>query len=100
MSSRPTFDIAEAFELLKARLDRGGLPITSAQERQWQAALDATIAKLEEAHGIHVRGTANDYELVVDMTAHKILNRDNPGGYSAALREELRNRFMQEGMDD
>lgn len=100
MSSKPAFDHAEAFELLKARLDRGGLPITSAQERQWQAALEGTIARLEQRHGIHPVGTADDYQLVVDMTAFKILNRDNPGGYPETLREDLRNRYMQEGMDE
>lgn len=100
MSSKPDFDIAEAFELLKARLDRGGLPITSAQERQWQAALEATIERLENIHGIRVRGTADDYQLAVDLTAFKILNRDNPGGYPETLREDLRNRYIQEGMDE
>lgn len=98
MSSKP-FDIEEAFELLKARMDRGGLPITPSQEFEWHTALEAAVDELTDM-GIHLVGNGRDYTLVKDLAAQKLLHRDQPGGYSEQLRADIRHRWLWGGDDE
>ena len=99
MSSKPAFDNETAFELLKARMDRGGLPITPSQEFEWHMALDAAVEELT-GMGIRLTGTAGDYTLVKELATQKLLHRDQAGGYSEQLRADIRNRWLKDGDDN
>ncbi len=98
MSSAP-FDYERAFALLKARLDRAGLPIPIAQEEEWRLMLTAAVAELR-GKGIKLTGEEDDIWLAAETAKQKIQHRDAPGGYSEELRRAIVQRFMKEGLKD
>ena len=84
-----------AFELLKSRMDRGGLPVPEAQETYWRQRLEAATEELERM-GIRLEDTPSDLMLLADFTAYKITNRDDPRAMPAWLRLELRERWISQ----
>lgn len=97
MSSAP-FDFERAFTLLKARLDRAGLPIPIAQEEEWRLMLTAAVAELR-GKGITLTDAEDDIWLAAETAKQKI-HRDAPGGYSEELRRAIVQRFIKEGLKD
>ena len=95
--SAATFDLDAAFILLKARLDRGGLPIPPAQEEEWRMILDASVAELA-GKGIMLNNTPEDMWLAAEVAAQKLQRRDAIGGYTEELRRAIRQRFLREGL--
>lgn len=98
MSSAP-FDFERAFTLLKARLDRAGLPVPHAQEDEWRLMLAAAVAELK-SKGITLTDAEDDIWLAAETAKQKIQHRDAPGGYSEELRRAIVQRFIKEGLKD
>lgn len=88
-----------AYELLKARLDRGGMPVPIALEDYWRCRIEAAALELEKK-GIHLENTADDNILVSDVAAESILNRDKPGHRPEWLRLAIRERWLRERQAD
>lgn len=93
------YDPETAYELLKARLDRGGMPVPIALEDYWRHRIDAAAQELKKK-GIHLENTADDNILVSDVAAENILNRDKPGHRPEWLRLAIRERWLRERGDD
>lgn len=88
-------DLENAYAILKARLDRGGLSVPEAQETYWRQRLQAAVEELAKK-GIHIESTQADTMLLADFTAYKIQNRDKPDEMPKWLRLELRERFLSQ----
>lgn len=84
-----------AYELLKSRLDRGGVPVPVALEDYWRRRIDAAVQELT-AKGIQLADTAEDNILVADVAAESILSRDKPGHRPEWLRLAIRERWLRE----
>lgn len=84
-----------AFELLRARMDRGGLPVPAALETTWRITMIAAAQRLERA-GIILTDSISDALLVSDYTAYLLTNRDSAGGEPEWLRSAIRNRWIQQ----
>lgn len=84
-----------AFELLRARMDRGGLPVPDALETTWRTTMTAAIERLEKT-GIILTDSVSDALLVSDYTAYLLTNRDSTGGDPEWLRSAIRSRWIQQ----
>lgn len=84
-----------AYELLKARLDRGGMSVPVPLENYWRQRIDAAVQELT-GKGIHLTDAADDSVLIADLAAESILSRDKPGHRPEWLRLAIRERWLRE----
>lgn len=90
---RMPVDIDQAVLLLKQRLNR--LTGISALDDYLQTLVQAAIQRLGRA-GITLTDSVSDLMLVVDMAAWQYANRDKPGAEPEWLKDEKRNRWLQD----
>ena len=83
------------YELVKSRLDRGGMDIPDAQHSYWMGCIRAAAASLE-SNGIVLTDSAADSSLIADMAVWNIQSRDKPGGMPDWLRLRRRERWIQQ----
>jgi len=87
------FDPTNALALVKARLDR--LPSDTTLDAVLAARIDAAAEELGNK-GIHLNGSANDTELLVDLAVYNYRCRDSSGGMPEWLRYRIRERWLND----
>ncbi len=90
-----SYNSETAYQLLKARLDRGGLTVPAAQEDYWRRQAQAAAERIA-ARGISLTGSMEDSLLVADYAAYNITNRDERTGEPEWFRYALRVRWLKQ----
>jgi CRISPR/Cas system Type II protein with McrA/HNH and RuvC-like nuclease domain len=79
-------------DIVKARLGR----MDTEKDAYLKALIQATIEKLR-GDGIHVQSTVSDDVFVADVVVWRYQNRDKPDGMPEWLKQERRERWLQDG---
>lgn len=81
------------YELVKSRLDRGGVSVPAAQEAYWKSRIEAAAMDLQRK-GISLQDDADDNMLLADYAVYRIQNRDKDAGEPQWLRLAIRERWL------
>lgn len=85
-------------EIVKARMDRGGMTVPGAQLAYWKSRIVAAASELA-GNGVVLTASTEDSVFLADYVVEQLTNRDKPASMPEWLRLKRRERFLRRDAD-